>query len=159
MPPRIDVHYIPITLARRKKHRLHLTDGVRDRRIRLALLRRRRAPTSRAAPARMTGARGDASFSTLQEPRWNRCFRAYREFNRGFARAMRIASDEGGLRRKPRALCRFYPGQKFFPQTHPLRRCAAGDSTKNERIERKVIRFATFARCRACIATDRRGVF
>ena len=34
VPPRIDVHCIPITPARRKKHRLHLTDRVRARRYR-----------------------------------------------------------------------------------------------------------------------------
>ena len=43
MPPLIDVQCIRITLARRKKHRLHLTDGVRNRRNRLASLRQRRA--------------------------------------------------------------------------------------------------------------------
>ena len=52
MPPRIDVHYTPITLARRKKHRVRLTDGVRNRRNRLASHRRRRTATSRTTPAR-----------------------------------------------------------------------------------------------------------
>ena len=30
VPPRIDVHYIPITPAQRKKHRLRLIEGVRE---------------------------------------------------------------------------------------------------------------------------------
>jgi hypothetical protein len=58
---------------------------------------------------------------------------------------MKIAFGEREQHRKVMALCRFYPGEIFFPQ-QPLRRHhAVVGSIKNERIEHQVIRVAGLA--------------
>jgi hypothetical protein len=57
VPSRIDVHCIPITPARRKKHRLHLTERVRGHRFRQT----RTARARRRAHSSRTIARDDKS--------------------------------------------------------------------------------------------------
>jgi hypothetical protein len=59
---------------------------------------------------------------------------------------MKIAFVEHEQHRKVMTLCRFYPGQIFFPQWPLRRHHAVVVSIKNERIEHQVIRVAGFAR-------------
>jgi hypothetical protein len=59
---------------------------------------------------------------------------------------MKIEFVEHEQHRKVMTLCRFYPGQNFFPQ-QPLRtHHTVVVSIKNERIERQVIRVAGLTR-------------
>ena len=55
-----------------------------------------------------------ASCSTRRKPRFNRCFRASREFDLRRARAMRIEFDKHVRRRKRRRCVGFTHAKKFF---------------------------------------------
>ena len=108
----------------------------------------RRAATSRKASTRSVSARDRANFidtsKTLMKSMFSRISGIQFRFR---ARDENRISIERKQHRKPRALCRFYPGQNFFPQTHCLRRCATVLAIKNERIARQVIRVSAFAAC------------
>jgi len=102
--------------------------------------------TQHATPTRKACTRDAANFQTHQKPLCNRCFCEYHEFDFGFESATKIAFDLHERHREVMTLCRFYPGQNFFPQPRSQRPCAVVLAIENERIVCQVIRVVAFAR-------------